>query len=97
VRLKSILVSNYKDGIFCREEGEEKNIKKHEKEIGCFLHMNGDMFYCNNAVELMTALWHEHKPEEQRLFSDSSKLVLKVVVLHNGKRLPSIPVAHAMP
>jgi hypothetical protein len=29
------------------------------------------------------------------LFIDSSKVSLKVVLLHNGKRFPSIPLAHA--
>jgi len=30
-----------------------------------------------------------------RLFIDSSKVSLKVVLLHNGNRFPSIPLAHA--
>jgi len=37
-----------------------------------------------------------HDPEEWRLFVDSWKLGLKAVLLHNGNRLPSIPVAHVV-
>jgi hypothetical protein len=44
----------------------------------------------------MTAMHINHKPEEWRLFIDSSKWSLKVVLLHNGKVLPSIPVSYAV-
>jgi len=36
-----------------------------------------------------------HRPEQWRLFIDASKTSLKAVLLHNGNKLPSIPVAHA--
>ena len=37
-----------------------------------------------------------HCSDEWRLFVDSSKVSLKVVLLHNGNVLPSIPVEHAL-
>jgi len=36
-----------------------------------------------------------HSPEQWRLFIDASKTSLKSVLLHNGNKLPSIPVAYA--
>jgi len=36
-----------------------------------------------------------HSPEQWRLFIDASKTSLKAVPLHNGNKLPSIPVAYA--
>jgi hypothetical protein len=44
----------------------------------------------------MEILGHEYNPEQWRLFTDSSKVSLKVVLLHNGNRFPSIPLAHAI-
>jgi len=38
---------------------------------------------------------HEYNPDQWRLFTDSSKVSLKVVLLHNGNRFPSVPLAHA--
>ena len=43
----------------------------------------------------MEVLGHECNPDHWRLFTDLSKLSLKVVLLHNGNRLPSVPLAHA--
>ncbi|UYV84365.1 hypothetical protein LAZ67_X001944 [Cordylochernes scorpioides] len=39
--------------------------------------------------------WSCHDTEEWRLFVDSSKISLKGVLLHNGNKFPSVPVAHA--
>jgi hypothetical protein len=38
----------------------------------------------------------EHRPDEWRLFIDSSKRSLKAVLLHNGNTLPSVPVGHSV-
>jgi hypothetical protein len=43
----------------------------------------------------MEVLGHEYKPDQWRLFVDSSKVSLKVVLLNNGNRFPSVPLAHA--
>ncbi|UYV82854.1 hypothetical protein LAZ67_22001095 [Cordylochernes scorpioides] len=36
-----------------------------------------------------------HDTEEWRLFVDSSKISLNAVLLHNGNKFPSVPIAHA--
>jgi len=38
---------------------------------------------------------HEFNPDQWRLFIDSSKVSLKLVLLHNGHRYLSVPLAHA--
>ena len=51
--------------------------------------------FCNDVCSIMEVLGHECNPDQWRLFIVSSKVSLKVVLLHNGKRFPSIPLAHA--
>jgi hypothetical protein len=43
----------------------------------------------------MEVLGHEYNSEWRRLFIDSSKVSLKVILLHDGNRFHSIPLAHA--
>ena len=44
----------------------------------------------------MEVLVHEYNPVQCHLFTDSSKVSLKVVLLHNGKRFPSVPLVHTI-
>jgi len=43
----------------------------------------------------MDAMHMRHSPEQWRLFIDASETSLKAVLLPNGNKLPSIPVAYA--
>jgi len=51
--------------------------------------------FCNDACFVMEVLGHEYNPDQWHLFIDSSKVSLKVVLLHNGNRFPSVLLAHA--
>jgi len=53
------------------------------------------VMFCNDVCSVMEFLVHEHNPDQWRLFSDSPKVTLKAVLLHNGNRFPSVPLAHA--
>jgi hypothetical protein len=55
--------------------------------------MDADLVYCNNNQE---ELLLEHTPEQWRYFTDSPKVSLKAVLLHNGNMFPSFPLAHAI-
>jgi hypothetical protein len=44
----------------------------------------------------MLALGYRHNANEWRLFIDSSKLILKAVLLHIGNIYPSVPFGHAV-
>jgi len=50
--------------------------------------------FCNDVCSVMEVLGHEYNPDQWYLFIDSSKVSLKVVLLHNGNRFPSAPLAH---
>jgi hypothetical protein len=43
----------------------------------------------------MEVLHHECNPDQWRLFIDSSKVSLELVLLHDRNRIHSIPLAHA--
>ena len=57
--------------------------------------MERDLGACTGIDGLMQTLSINHNPLHWRLFTDSSKLSLKAVLLHNGNTLPSIPVGHS--
>ena len=51
--------------------------------------------FCNDICSVTEVLGHEYNPDQWRFFIDSSKVRLKLVLLHNGNRCPSVPLAHA--
>jgi len=42
--------------------------------------------FCNDVCSVMEVLGHEHNPDQWRLFIDSSKVSLKLVLLQNGNK-----------
>ena len=56
-----------------------------------------DLVYFNNICAVIDVLDHEHKTTEWRLFIAYSKTSLKTVLLHNGNKLPSVPIAYVLP
>ena len=67
---------------------------RHEDFKDFLSHEDGAMF-CNDVCSVMEVLGREYNPVQWRFFIDSSKVSLKVVLLHNGKRFPSVPSANA--
>ena len=65
-----------------------------QEEFQDFYSEENDLVYCNNICAVMDVLDHEHKTIEWRLFIDSSK-TMKTVLLHNGNKFPSVPIAYA--
>ena len=57
--------------------------------------MDGDLVCCNDVNGFAGRSSAQYAPDQWRLFIDSSKLSLKAVLLHNGNKLSSIPLAHA--
>ena len=68
--------------------------QKRKEKIGRILHLRL-LVACKDVDGLFKALNMSHCSDEWRLFTDSSKVSPKPVLLHNGNVLPSIPVAHA--
>ncbi|GBM58256.1 hypothetical protein AVEN_85853-1 [Araneus ventricosus] len=56
---------------------------------------NDNILFCSDVTGLMKKFGLPLDVNEQRLFIDSSKLSLKMVLLHNGNELPNIPTAYA--
>jgi hypothetical protein len=64
-------------------------------EFGKFFKTAGYFTYCKDIEGLMDEMHMRHSPEQWRLFIDTSKTSPKAVLLHNGNKLASIPVAYA--
>ena len=64
-------------------------------EFKDFFSQENGVIFCNDVCSVMEILGHEYNPDQRRLFIDSSKVSLKVVLHHNGSRFPSVPLAHA--
>jgi hypothetical protein len=67
---------------------------RHE-ELKDFFSQEDDVMFCNDVCSFMEVLGHEYNPDQWRLFIDTSKVSLKVVLFHNGNRFHSIPLAPA--
>ena len=67
---------------------------RHE-EFMDFFSKEDSVAFCNDIYSAMEVLGHEFSPDQWRLFIESSKVGFKVVLLHNGNKFPSVPLAHA--
>lgn len=67
-----------------------------EEEFLPYFAEEDQLVYCKDIVGLMTQFGLNYNPAEWRLFIDSSKRSLKVVLLHNGNKLPCIPIGHSV-
>ena len=66
----------------------DQEFEQFSKPVGYFT-------YCKDTDGLMDAVHVRHSPEQWRLFIDVSKTSLRAVLLRNGNKLPSIPMAYA--
>ena len=64
-------------------------------EFKQFFSLEDGLVFCNDIGSVMEVLGHDFKAHEWRLFIDSSKVSLKAVLLHNGNKFPSVPLAHS--
>jgi hypothetical protein len=67
---------------------------RHEELKDFFTQADGVVF-CNDVCSIMEVLGREYNPDQWRLFIDSSKVSLKLVLVHDGNRCTSVPLAHA--
>ena len=63
-------------------------------DLASFFNKQDDVCYCIDIYGLMQSLDQQYEPSEWRLFIDSNKTSLKAVLLHNGNRKPSVPIAY---
>ncbi|ESO06027.1 hypothetical protein HELRODRAFT_160140 [Helobdella robusta] len=68
---------------------------RHQEYLQFFSEVQ-DLVYCTDIAQLLHHLGvPQYKPEDWRLFIDSSKRSLKCVLLHNGNQFASVPLAHS--
>ena len=67
---------------------------RHE-EFKDFFSLEDGVVFCNDVCSVTEILGCEYNPDQWSLFIESSKVSLKVVLLHNGNKFPSVPFAHA--
>jgi hypothetical protein len=60
-----------------------------------FFSQENDPVFCNGVCSVIEALGDQYDPTKCRLFLFSSKISLKVVLLHNGNNFPSVSLAHS--
>lgn len=86
------------------------NLRKHNAlkpdcRVGFYATRNHDLLayfdedngvpYLKNIQGLFDWLNYDYVPDQWRLFMDSSKSAFKIVLLHNGNLLPSIPLLYS--
>ena len=58
--------------------------------------MQNAICFCTNVSRIFYSIGIPCIPSEWRLFIDSSSKSLKAVLLHNGNKYPSLPLAHSV-
>ncbi|GBM14537.1 hypothetical protein AVEN_101176-1 [Araneus ventricosus] len=91
-----LLASILKEWNLLEKETKVCSFRKWQQDFQDFFSRDGDVIFCNDVDSLFKALGLQHKPQDWRLFIDSSNVSLKAVLLHNGNKHPSIPVGYAV-
>ena len=60
---------------------------RHE-EFKDFFSQEDGIVFCNDVWSFMEVIGHEYNQDQWRLFTESSKVRMKVVLLHNVNRFP---------
>jgi len=90
-----LLGSRFKGWNLMRQDTKVCFYHGHHEEFKDIFFQEDSVVFCNDVCSIMEVPGHEFNPDQRRLFVDSSKVGLKVVLLHNGNKFPSVPLAHA--
>lgn len=91
-----LLASRLKERNLITKETKVSYYRTREKGLLPFFAEEDDFVYCTDISGLMIAMGlQRYNSIEWRLFIDSSKRSLKCVLLHNGNKLGSLPIAHS--
>ncbi|KAL6463765.1 hypothetical protein MHYP_G00281560 [Metynnis hypsauchen] len=91
-----LLTSRLKQWNLLDESVRVTGQRKHHQVFSTFFSHQDGLCFCNNVAGLFEAIGITCNPNEWRLFIDSSCKSLKAVLLHNGNKYPSLPVAHSV-
>ena len=90
-----IFASRMKERGFVFPDVKTSVYRNRHKQFAKYYTKQDDICFCSDIAGLFEELNEVHSPTEWRLFIDSNKESLKAVLLHNGNKKPSIPIAHA--
>ena len=91
-----LLASRLKQWNLVQEDVRITSFWNWNKGLASFFDMENKLCYCTNIPGLFMSLGLPHNSSDWRLFIDSSKRSLKVVLLHNRNKYPSIPIARSV-
>ena len=91
-----LLASRLKQWNLVKADVRITSFRTRNKDFASFFDVKNRLCYCTNVSGLFTFLGFPHNPSDWRLFIDCSKRSLKAVLLHNGNKYPSIPIAHSV-
>lgn len=95
-KASEILASRLKQRNLVTPETRISYYRNRETELLSFFAKDDDFAFCSDVPGLLKAMGvQKYDPNEWRLFIDSSKRSLKCVLMHNGNKLGSIPIAHS--
>ncbi|GBL88944.1 hypothetical protein AVEN_159031-1 [Araneus ventricosus] len=91
-----LLASRFNDKNLLEQGTKIIFYRSREKCLLPFFSQEDNLVFCHEIRGLMEKIGlPEYFPDDWRLFIDSSKRSLKCVLLHNGNKSVSIPIAHS--
>lgn len=90
-----LLASRLKENNLLAKGCKITKYRVRHKDFAFFYEMYENLCFCSDVNALFQHMQIPHEPDQWRLFIDSSSTSLKAVLLHNGNKFPSIPVAHS--
>ena len=91
-----LLASRLKEKISLSNSARITFYRNRHEEYPRFFYEEKDLVYCTDIAQFLYKLGvPPYQPEDWRLFIDSSNRSLKCVLLHNGYRFASVPLAHS--
>ena len=91
-----LLASRLKEKNLLPDSARISLFRNRHQEYLRFFSTVKDLVYCADIAQLLLKLGvPQYEPKYWRLFIDSSKRLLKCVLLHNGNLFASVPIAHS--
>ncbi|XP_058890837.1 uncharacterized protein LOC131740095 [Acipenser ruthenus] len=91
-----LLTSRLKQWNLLDESVQVADQRKRHQPFSRFFTRQDGLYFCHNVTSLFEAIGIACNQNEWRLFIDSSSRSLKAVLLHNGNKYPSLPLAHSV-
>lgn len=91
-----LLVSRLKEKNCVKSEVKTTLYRSRHLQFSSFYTKKDNICYCHDINGLMLEFGDDYDAKDWRLFIDSNTSSLKAVLLHNGNKKPSIPLAHAV-